>query len=298
MSGLFAGIELGGTKTIVVLGEPGVMRERVEFPTTTPEETLSHAAETIEGWQGRAALRAVGVASFGPIRVAADAPDFGVMLDTPKPGWRGARVAAYLAGRLGLPLMLDTDVNAAALAEHAFGAGQGCSLVVYLTIGTGLGGGIVVNGLPVHGMMHPEIGHVRLRRAPGDAFAGACRFHGDCAEGLLSGPALAARFGRHPAHVAPGSPEWAPVAHDLAELLGMLVVMLSPQRVIVGGGVANKQPHLLPAALARLPDILGGYLRDCTPDRLARMIVPPQWGDDAGPMGSLVLAGRVRVAQH
>lgn len=293
----FAGIELGGTKTVVVRGEPGAIRERVEFPTTSPDETLARAVDTLLGWQRAARLQGLGIASFGPIRVAPAASDFGMMLDTPKPGWAGTPVAAYLGERLGLPLALDTDVNAAALAEHAFGAAQGCSLVVYLTIGTGLGGGIVVNGNPVHGTMHPEIGHVRLRRMPGDRFAGACSFHGDCAEGLLSGPALEARFGRHPAQVPAGLPQWSPVAHDLAELLAMLVLTLSPQRVVVGGGVANKQRHLLSAALACMPDILAGYLRDCTPQRLAELIVPPVLGDDAGPMGALVLAGKSSIAQ-
>lgn len=285
-----AGIELGGTKTVVVLGQPGAILERVEFPTTGPGETLEQAVRTIAGWQQAGPIAGLGVASFGPIRVNPAAPDHGTMLNTPKPGWAGARVAARLAEHTGLPLALDTDVNGAALAEFRVGAGQGCDSLVYYTIGTGLGGGVLVGGRPVHGALHPEIGHVRLRRAPGDTAAGHCPFHGDCAEGLLSGPALAARFGRHPGQVPPQDPAWAPVARDLAELLAMTMLTFSPQRIIVGGGVATRQPHLMAAAIARMPAILGGYLDDGSVEALQARIVAPQLGNDAGPSGALVLA--------
>jgi len=287
-----AGIELGGTKTIVVLGQPGRIDERVELPTGEPEETLAQAIGVIEGWRDDKPVDAVGIASFGPIRVARDAADFGTMLDTPKPGWLGTDVFATVADALACPVALDTDVNAAALAEHRFGAGRGCASLVYLTIGTGLGGGVLVDGEPVHGRLHPEIGHVRLRRAPGDTFAGSCAFHGDCMEGLLSGPALAARFGTHPSRIEPEDPRWETVAQDLAELLAMLVLTLSPQRIVVGGGVSHRQPQLMPAAIARVPALLSGYLRDCSRHTLAGMIVAPELGDDAGPMGSLCLAAR------
>ena len=286
----FAGIELGGTKTIVVLGRPGEIEQRVEYPTTTPDETLGRAIETIRPWREAGKVSALGVASFGPIRVAREAEDFGFMLDTPKPGWAGADVAGVLQRALDCPLGLDTDVNAAALAEYRFGAARDCPTAVYITVGTGVGVGVLVNGLPVHGLMHPEVGHVRLRRAAGDAFGGVCRFHGDCIEGLLSGPALAERFGRHPGSVPEGDPAWAAPVSDLAELLAMLVLTLSAQRIVVGGGVSNRQPHLLPAARALMPDLLAGYLRDCTPETLERICVPPALGDDAGPMGALILA--------
>lgn len=289
MAGI-AGIELGGTKTVVVLGYPGAIAAREEFPTTTPDETLSRAIATVQAWQAdRGALEGIGVASFGPIRVDRAAADFGIMLDTPKPGWAGADVAGRLQAALGCPLGLDTDVNAAALAEHRFGAARGCPTMAYITVGTGVGVGVLANGAPVHGLMHPEVGHVRLRRAPGDAFAGACPFHGDCVEGLLSGPALAARFGRHPSTVAADDPAWDAVSQDLAQLLAMLLLTISAQRIVVGGGVSNRQPHVLPAALDRLPGLLGGYLRDCTPQALARICVPPALGDDAGPMGALIV---------
>jgi fructokinase len=287
-----AGIELGGTKTVVVLGAPGRIDERLEFPTTTPTETLDRAIDAVQGWRDDKPVDAVGIASFGPVRVSREASDHGFMLDTPKPGWSGAAVSGPVAAALGCPVAIDTDVNGAALAEHRFGAGQGCQSLVYLTIGTGLGGGVLIGGEPAHGLLHPEIGHVRLRRAAGDDFDGACPFHADCIEGLVAGPALAARLGTHPSRAQPDHPVWEMAAHDFAELFAMLVLTVSPQRIIVGGGVSAGQPQLLPMAIARVPGLLGGYLRDCTREALARMIVPPLLGDDAGPMGALVLAAR------
>ncbi|MFC6620987.1 ROK family protein [Novosphingobium panipatense] len=287
-----AGIELGGTKTVVVLGAQGRIDERVEFSTTEPAETLDRAIAVIEGWRDDKPVDAVGIASFGPIRVDRNAADYGSMLDTPKPGWSGAEVVAPVLEALERPVALDTDVNGAALAEHRHGAGQGCESMVYITIGTGIGGGVLINGAPAHGLLHPEIGHVRLRRAAADGFEGACAFHGDCIEGLLSGPALAARFGTHPSRIDPDNPVWEPVAQDLAELLAMLVLTVSPQRIVVGGGVSGRQRHLLPMAIDRVPALLGGYLRDCTRHKLAGMIVPPTLGDDAGPMGALLLAAK------
>ena len=286
------GVELGGTKTVVVLGQPGRIDDKVALATTSPEETLGAALEVIERWQERSPIDALGIASFGPIRVAVGAADYGTMLETPKPGWAGAPVLDLLAAGLSCPVALDTDVNAAALAEYRLGAARGCSSLVYITIGTGLGGGVVVEGHPVHGSMHPEIGHLRLRRAPGDGFGGACRFHGDCIEGLVSGPALAARLGCHPGDVASDDPRWEPVAQDLAQLFAHLLLTLSPQRIVVGGGVSARQPHLLVMARERVPEVLGGYLPDCTDEALARIIVPPALGEDAGPMGALEVASR------
>lgn len=287
-----AGIELGGTKTIVVLGQPGRIDERMEFPTTDPTQTLDRAIDVIRGWRDDVPVDAVGIGSFGPIRVSREAADYGFMLDTPKPGWSGAAVVGPIAAALGCRVAVDTDVNGAALAEHRFGAGQGCESMVYLTIGTGVGGGVLIGGEPAHGMLHPEIGHVRLRRAAGDGFEGACVFHGDCIEGLVAGPALAARLGTHPSRVAADDPAWEGVAQDLAELFAMLMLTVSPQRIVVGGGVSHRQPHLLPMAVARMPALLGGYLRDCTHEKLVDIVVPPLLGDDAGPMGALILATR------
>lgn len=293
-----AGIELGGTKTIVVRGVPGAIRDRVEFPTLAPDVTLTHAADIIAGWHAERAITALGIASFGPVRVDARAPDYGEILTTPKPGWSGACVRTLLYERLGLPTSIDTDVNAAALAEYALGAAKNCETMVYVTIGTGIGGGILVDGKPVHGILHPEIGHLRLRRAPGDRFAGHCPFHGDCIEGLVSGPALAARFGRHPAEVPSDDPAWRPVAADLAELVASLILSYSPQRIVIGGGVAQRQTHLLTAATATVPRLLAAYLTDVIPDRLRELVVAAGLGDDAGPTGALLLAQRASEASR
>lgn len=285
-----AGVELGGTKTIAVRGQPGAIRDRVEIPTETPETTLTAVADILAQWHEEATLAAVGIASFGPVRIDPSARDYGVILTTPKPYWSATPVMAAIRGRLNLPAAIDTDVNAAALAEHAIGAAKACTSVVYITIGTGVGGGVVINGNPVHGMLHPEIGHLRLRRASGDTFAGNCSFHRDCVEGLISGPALAARLARHPADVAAADPAWLPVISDFAELLAAMLLAYAPQRIVIGGGVALKQPHLIPAALAAVPRVLRAYLGDIDVATLQRVVVPAALGNDAGPTGALLIA--------
>ncbi len=291
-----AGIELGGTKCIAVLGEGERIAERRVFPTTTPEEALAAALAAITDWDKAAPVAAIGIASFGPVRVDPRAEDYGTILDTPKPGWARAKLLDMVRAQFGCPLMLDTDVNAAALAEYEHGAARGCSTMVYLTIGTGLGGGVLVNGQPVHGRLHPEIGHLRLRRADGDGFGGACPFHGDCIEGLIAGPALHARLPVEPGLLDPTAPEWDPVGHDLAELVAFLVLTLSPQRIVIGGGVANRQPHLIERARRIVPSLLAGYLGPKETLQLDRVICPPALGDDAGPVGALELAGRALLA--
>lgn len=285
-AGRLAGIELGGTKAIVVVADGLDILERVSIPTTTPAETLGRAIEVLDAWR----FDAIGIGSFGPVRVNPSAPDFGTMLDTPKPGWRGAAIVAPFAERFACPIALDTDVNAAGMAEAAVGAGRGCRAIVYLTIGTGVGAGIVLDGRPVAGRLHPEAGHLRLRRAAGDAFAGACSFHGDCVEGLVSGPALAARFGGNPADVASADPAWDMVAQDFAELFAALMLTLSPERIIVGGSVALGQPALMARAIAIAADRLTGYIPDYDAGALAGIVVPPALGRDAGPLGTIFLA--------
>jgi fructokinase len=286
----YAGLEMGGTKTIAVLGRPGDIEERIEFPTTTPGGTLERAVNVLQRWHSAEPIQALGVGSFGPVQLAALASDYGTILNTPKPGWAGARVVEILRATYTGPIALDTDVNAAALAEHRLGAAKGCGSLVYLTIGTGVGGGILIDGRPVHGALHPEIGHLRLRRAPKDTFPGACVYHGGCAEGLLSGPALEARFGSAPGNVPPEDWRWRLVASDLAELLANLLLGLSPERIIVGGGVTLRQPGLLAAAVEQVPERLGGYLGDVSVAQLQSRIVIPLLGNDAGPNGSLCLA--------
>jgi fructokinase len=290
VAGRFAGVEIGGTKVIVTLADGLDIVEQHNLPTTSPDATLGAAVERLAAWDDAAPLAAIGIASFGPIRVDPAVADYGTMLYTTKPGWTGARVVHAFAERFACPIALDTDVNGAGIAEAALGAGQGCKTIVYLTIGTGVGGGVIVGGRPVIGRLHPEIGHLCLRRADGDGFAGACAFHGDCIEGLLSGPALRARFGRDPATVEPADPAWDMVASDLAELFVALMLTLSPDRIVVGGSVALGQPGLLARATDRAGERLMKYIADYDVTALSCIVVPPVLKHDAGPLGAILLA--------
>ncbi|MFN3607762.1 MAG: ROK family protein [Hyphomonas sp.] len=285
-----AGIELGGTKSIALLAEGKNILHQVTVPTTTPDETLSRLRTQLQLWHTEQPFSALGIASFGPIQLNKDAPDFGTILKTPKPNWTDAPVAIYLASSFTSPWAIDTDVNGAALAEHRWGAGIGCDSLCYITIGTGLGGGVVVNGKAVHGLLHPEIGHIRVRRSAGDTFPGACPFHGDCIEGLVSGPALAARFGRPTSEVPHTHPAWQSVADDIAELACTILLTTSAQRILFGGGVSSSRLFLLPMVRQRVFDRLGGYLPLPDVDTIAGIIAPPALGDLAGPLGAVAVA--------
>lgn len=289
-----AGIELGGTKTVVAVGTAASIENRVRFPTTSPEETLSQARDALARFQLAGPVKAIGIASFGPVRIDPAARDYGMMLATPKSGWTGADVIGGITQGHPIPVAIDTDVNAAALAEYRSGAARRCANVIYLTIGTGLGGGVLVDGVPVHGILHPEIGHIRTRRSVGDAFAGNCPFHGDCIEGLISGPALASRLGSDPALAGPDHPLWAQAASDLAELLAMLILTHSPQRIVIGGGVALGQPRLVELARRKLPALLAGYLSDFDEAHIDATIVAPDLLEDAGAVGAMLLAADCR----
>ena len=287
---VFAGIELGGTKGIAIVWQQGHILDRHLVPTTDPDRTLRALGDWLADHPQRTAFAGLGIASFGPIRLDPAAADHGEILATTKPGWSGAPVLVALAGRVACPVGIDTDVNAAALAEHRWGAGRGCSSLVYLTIGTGVGGGVVVDGRAVHGALHPELGHLRLRRADGDGFAGICLFHGDCIEGLVSGPALAARFDGDIHAIGTDDPRRGFLAADLAQLFAALILTLSPQKILVGGGVGLGVPGLLDRAIARLPAIIAGYLPELDLPALHAMIGQPALGPDAGPLGAIALA--------
>ncbi len=285
---LLAGIELGGTKAIALLARDREIVAQASVPTTTPEATLA----AIENWlvAAKAAhgdFAALGIASFGPLGLRRDGEGHGGITATPKPGWSGTPLLSRFAA-LGVPMALDTDVNAAALAEGQWGGAIGCDTHAYLTIGTGVGAGIVAHGQPLHGLVHPEFGHVRVRRLPGDDFAGSCPFHGDCLEGLISGPALARRAGGDPARLPVDHPLWARVAADLAEALALLLLIASPQRILIGGGVGIGQAQLLPMVRAGVAERLAGYLGPAA----ARddLIATATLGAAAGPLGAIALA--------
>lgn len=289
---LLAGIELGGTKIIAVLGRGGGVLAREAFATTAdPAACLAVAIDRIVRWHGEQPLAAIGIASFGPIAVDPRSTRYGQMLDTPKPGWRGFDVLGAVRGAIGVPLAIDTDVNAAALAEGQWGGSAGCRVHAYVTIGTGVGGGIVVDGQPLHGFLHPEIGHMRVPRVAGDAFGGACPFHGDCVEGLVAGPALAARTGLAGADIADDHPVWGNVAQELGDFFANMLVSFAPERIALGGSVLLGRPLLLAAVRAVVAHRLAGYLpaTDVAPEtRIALATL----GTDAGPLGAIALAGR------
>jgi fructokinase len=257
------------------------VRAATSFPTTSPGQTLGRA---IDFFHAQGPLTGLGIASFGPLDLDPASPTAGFITDTPKPGWSGVDVVGTFRRALGVPVTLDTDVNGAALAEWRWGAGAGCDPVVYVTVGTGIGGGAIVGGRPLHGPAHPEMGHMRVPRDPADAFAGTCPFHGDCLEGLASGAAVRARRGLPGEALTVDDPVWVLEARYLGLGLANIMTVLSPRRIVVGGGVM-RQPSLLPRVRAEVAAILAGYVR--VPEDL---IVPPGLGERAGVLGALALA--------
>lgn len=283
-----AGVELGGTKCICTLGfGPGGILDQQTIDTTTPERTLPSLRAILSGWWEDQGFRALGVASFGPIGLHRHAPDFGHILATTKPGWAGCDVLGSLSRAFPVPVGFDTDVNAAALAEIAWGSGQGLRDFAYITVGTGIGVGLIVNGAPTRGLLHGELGHMRLPRRSDDAFPGICAFHGDCAEGLASGSAIKARLGaEHVGNIAADHPVWEAVVEPLAHLCHNMVCAAGPWRIALGGGVIHRQPHLIARIEARLKQSLAGYM---TLPAEQEYVVAPALGDQAGPLGSMIL---------
>lgn len=284
---LVAGVELGGTKCVCILASgPDDIRAIERVPTTTPDETLAAIEAVLDGWQGFGAL---GIPSFGPVGIDCAAPDWGHITATTKPGWSGTDIAPRLAARYGVPVGFHTDVVGAALAEARWGAAQGLADLAYVTIGTGIGVGLIAGGKPLSGLTHAELGHIRPRRLPGDSFPGMCSFHGDCLEGLASGPAIAARAGRPAETLAADDASWTPVVDAIAQLCHTLVMIGLPRRIIFGGGVAVGTPHLLPRVRLALADSLGGYGNGDLLGDLDAFIVPAALGDRAGPLGAILL---------
>jgi fructokinase len=286
------GIEAGGTWFACAIGTgPRDLRATARWPTATPEETLGRAIAFFRDHAPRLPVAALGVAAFGPLDLDPRSPDYGSITTTPKPGWAGTRLTEVLGRALGLPVAIDTDVNAAALAEHRWGVARGLDAFVYLTVGTGIGGGALVGGQPLHGLVHPEMGHIRVPHdCTEDPFAGDCPYHGDCLEGLASGRAMAARWGQPPETLGPDHPGWALEARYLALGLAAVVCILSPIRIAVGGGVM-RQPVLLPLIRRGVVAALNGYVRaPAVLHRIDEYIVRPDLGVDAGLLGALALA--------
>ena len=290
-SQLLGAVEAGGTKFICLVGtSPDDIRTQARIETTTPDDTIEQVLDFFRSVDEP--TRAIGIGSFGPVDLHPNSDTWGFITTTPKPGWQQTDFAARLQRELGVAVAFDTDVNAAALGESRWGAAAGDDDCLYLTVGTGVGGGAVVAGEPLHGLLHPEMGHVRVPRAPGDDFAGTCPFHNDCLEGMVSGPAIEARTGRPAEQLGPEDPAWQYVAHYLAHALVDFILILSPHRLILGGGVMHQQ-HLFPMVRRRVLDLLNDYLQtDAVRSAIDQYIVPPGLGDRAGVLGALALASR------
>lgn len=292
MADLVGGIEAGGTKFVCAVGTgPDDIRAETRFATTRPGETIGQAIDFFRRQQQEhGALAAVGIASFGPVDPDPDSPTFGTITSTPKPDWSNTDLAGEVRRTLAVSVGFDTDVNGAALGEWRWGAAQGLKNFVYLTIGTGIGGGGVVNGRLMHGLVHPEMGHMRIPHDwDTDPYQGRCPFHGDCLEGLAAGPAIGERWGEPARDLPDDHPAWDLEVHYLALALQNLICTLSPQRIIIGGGVME-QPQLFPMLRRRVQEYLNGYVQaPAILDEIDSYIVPPGLGKQAGVLGAIAL---------
>ena len=292
MTTLYGGIEAGGTKFVcAVASGPGDVRAEVRFPTTTPAETIGRSIAFFHEQAAIAPLAAIGIAAFGPVDPNPLSPTFGYITTTPKPGWANVDFAGAVGRSLGVPVGFDTDVNGAALGEHRWGAAQGLDTFLYLTIGTGVGGGGMVGGQLMHGLIHPEMGHIRMPRPKDDDFPGICPYHGDCFEGLACGPALKARWGQPAETLPPDHPAWDLEAQTIALGLCNFIFTLSPQRIIIGGGVMA-QEQMFPLVRRKVQTLLAGYVQSpaILGDGIDSYIVPPGLGNMAGVLGAIALA--------
>ncbi len=290
---LFGGIEGGGTKFICAIGTtPHDIRAEIRIPTTTPEETLTRTIQFFkEGAKKFGKLAGIGLANFGPLDLLPDSPTYGRILSTPKPHWSMADLLGTLRNSFDLPIGFDNDVNGAVLGEYLWGAAKGLDTFIYLTVGTGIGGGIFAAGKLLHGLLHPEMGHIPLPhdRAQ-DPFEGNCPFHADCFEGLASGPAMEKRWGQRAETLPEDHPAWELEAQYIAQALTAYIYTLSPQRIIIGGGVGSNL-NLLKMVREKTRTLINGYI----PSRailndIDSYILPPALGNRSGVLGAIALA--------
>ena len=295
---LYGGIEAGGTKMVCAIGSgPNDLRE-IRFPTTSAEETIPRAIAFFrQAQEAGQELDAIGIASFGPIDPDPQSPTWGYVTTTPKPGWANTDFAGAVRQALGVPVAFDTDVNAAAYGEGRWGAALRLHTCVYLTIGTGIGGGAVSNGALLHGLMHPEMGHMRVPHDwEQDPYPGCCGYHGDCWEGLAAGPAIEGRWKQSGRLLPPDHPAWPLEAHYLALGLMNITLIACPQRIIMGGGVME-QAQLFPMIRRDLQHLLNGYLRvPHVAEGIDEFVVPPALGNRSGVLGAIAMAEQ--AARH
>ncbi len=286
---LFGALEAGGTKFVCAVGDEfGNIKERVSIPTSDPSGTMEKVFDFFDAYQ----LEAIGIGTFGPADVDPGSPTYGMITTTPKLKWKNYPMLNVLKERYGVPMGFTTDVNAAALAEAETGAAAGLDGCLYITIGTGIGAGAVLQGRFLQGLSHPEMGHILIRRHEKDIFEGTCPFHKDCLEGLAAGPAIEARWGNKGPDLQDRDDVWEMEGWYIAQALMQYILILSPQKIILGGGVM-KQVQLFPIIARHLKDMLNGYVQlPELEDGSMDYITGPKHGDDAGIIGALLLAER------
>ncbi|MDA8353515.1 MAG: ROK family protein [Firmicutes bacterium] len=282
---LYGGIEAGGTKFICAVGdENGKLVERIQIPTTVPADTMEKVIHFFRDFD----VHALGIGSFGPIDIDPVSPTYGTITSTPKKAWRNYPMVEKVKEALGVPVGFHTDVNTAALGEAVYGAAKGLDSCLYMTVGTGIGAGAVIDGRLLQGLSHPEMGHILVRRHPRDSYRGNCPYHQDCLEGLAAGPAVEERWGEKGIHLTDRPEVWQLEGYYLAQALMQWILVLSPQKIILGGGVM-KQRQIFAYIHEQVAELLNGYV---TLPPIDQYIVPPGLGDDAGIVGSLLLAER------
>ena len=287
----YGALEAGGTKMVFAIGlADGTIVEQTSIPTTTPEETV----ELIAAYFSDKEITSLGVATFGPVDVKKGSPTYGYILNTPKLAWQNFDLLSALKARIPVPMEIDTDVNGSCLGELTFGCAKGLDSVIYITIGTGVGVGIAINGQLVHGMLHPEAGHILLSKHPDDPYPGKCPFHSNCMEGLCSGPAIEERWGEKAASLSDNKAVWELEAYYIAQALVNYICTLSPRKIILGGGVMH-QEQLFPLIRMKTKELLNGYIRTEELEDLENYIVPASLHDDQGIMGAVQLA---KWAEH
>jgi fructokinase len=280
---MLGAIEAGGTKFVCAVGnETGHIVERIQIPTTVPGDTMPRVIDFFKKYD----VKAIGIGSFGPLDVNRESPTYGNITTTPKPGWRDYPFVKTLEAAFSVPIGFNTDVNAAALAEATFGAAKGLDSCLYITVGTGIGAGAIVQGKLLQGISHPEMGHILVRRHPNDEYKGKCPYHSDCLEGLAAGPAIEERWGAKAASLANRSEVWELEGYYIAQALMQYILVLSPKKIILGGGVM-KQKKVFAFIYQYLQQYLNDYI--VLPE-LSDYIVSPGLGDHAGIIGALILA--------
>ena len=295
---LIGALEAGGTKMVCSIGTPqGGVLQRASFPTAAPEVTVPQIVDFISKFE----VEALGIGSFGPLDLNPASPTYGSITHTPKAGWSGYPLLQELRARLGVPAVIDTDVNAAALAEWKMGAGRGLHSLLYVTVGTGIGGGLVIGDQLVHGLVHPELGHMLLAPQEGDPMPdGMCPFHRHCLEGLASGPAMEKRWGLPAKLMTDDHPAWALEAQYLAQMCANMIVTISPEIIVLGGEVMQTHPALYRMIREETLRLLGGYVgsQKITPEGMTAYIVPPKLGMNAGVTGALLLGAQALEAEQ